>query len=205
MITRPYPPVELREPGDEFATAFDLLEWMTSSFIDDGAVLQNPDHQHLQAAQIGCLWTNVANAKQMRQVIGQAERPMPRGSKWQIARQEMQLRQWFGQEPDFLITIYAPAIMDFDDSSWCALIEHELYHCSQAQDEYGVLKYRNDGSPIWALRGHDVEEFIGVVERYGAGAASDRVAEIARAASAPPAVGRHSISTACGTCQLRLA
>lgn len=204
-MNRPYPPVELREPGEDFAPAYDLLDWISSTFIGEDATLRNPAHEHLQSAQIGCLWTSVPNTRQGRSVAGQAEMPMPRGSRWQVARQEMQLRQWFGDIPHFLITIYAPAVMDYDDASWCALVEHELYHCGQAFDEHGCARYKKDGSPVFAIRGHDVEEFIGVVERYGAGAASDGVAEIARAASAPPAIGRHGISTACGTCQLRLA
>lgn len=203
--TRPQPPVELREPGEQFVAAFDLLDWIAQTFIEDGASLANADHQHLQQAQIGVLWTNIPNARQMRQVLATAEMPMLRGNAWQKGRQQAQIVGWFGGLPDFLLTFYAPEAATMDDATWCALVEHELYHCAQALDEFGAPKFRRDGTPAFAIRGHDVEEFLGVVRRYGAGPASDGVAQMVEAAKMIPAVRRSDIGRACGTCQLRLA
>lgn len=115
------------------------------------------------------------------------------------------LGRWFGELPDFVITIQAHAAMQMDDASFCALVEHELYHCAQALNEYGEPRFRRDGRPIFSMRAHDVEEFVGIVERYGAGAASPNVALMAAAATRRPTVGLASIASACGTCRLKLA
>ncbi|WP_410176759.1 putative metallopeptidase [Sinorhizobium medicae] len=59
------------------------------------------------------------------------------------------------------------------------------------------------GRPVFTIRGHDVEDFVGVVRRYGADAAGVRA--IVDAANRPPEIARAQIAHACGTCQLRLA
>ncbi|MQV21573.1 hypothetical protein GHK65_14775 [Sinorhizobium meliloti] len=55
----------------------------------------------------------------------------------------MQVKQWFGFVPDFIITL---------DAEYC----------------------RASGAPVFTIRGHNVEEFVGVVRRYGANAAGVR-------------------------------
>lgn len=205
LMPRPYPPVELREPGSQFTPAIDLAFWLTETFIEERAPLENPDHSHLQQAQIGVLWTNFPNERQLRAVLGTAEMPVFRGNPWQKERQLSQLRQWFGTEPDFLLTFFAPFLTTTDDASFCAIIEHELYHCGQAIDEYGSPKFRKDGTPVFTIRQHDVEEFVGVVERYGVGALETGVSRMVEAAKKIPAVRKSDIGRACGTCQLRLA
>jgi hypothetical protein len=204
-IHRPYPPVELREPGIQFAPAPELIFWIEATFIDTDGILANPDHQHLQSANLGAIWTNVPNTRQMRQVLATAEIPNVRGNVWQKERQLHQLRQWFGDVPDFVITFYAPYAATADEASFCALIEHELYHCAQAENEFGGPRFRRDGTPVFTIKGHDAEEFVGVVRRYGVGAAADGVALIVEAAKSPPTVKKSEIGRACGTCQLRLA
>jgi hypothetical protein len=84
-----------------------------------------------------------------------------------------------------------------------ALVEHELYHAGHARDEYGLPKFRRDGSPAFRLRGHDVEEFVGVVRRYGAEAAG--VSALVDAAAGRPEVAAAHIAEACGNCLLRAA
>ncbi|MDP1363112.1 putative metallopeptidase, partial [Klebsiella variicola] len=56
--------------------------------------------------------------------------------------------------------------------------------------------------PKLEMRGHDVEEFVGVVRRYGA---SPDVQVLVDAANKPAEVGKLNISRACGTCLLKLA
>jgi hypothetical protein len=69
-----------------------------------------------------------------------------------------QMKDWFGCLPDFLVTVDVVS-GTFDDASFCALVEHELYHCAQATDAFGYPKFHRDsGDPIWGIRGHDVEE-----------------------------------------------
>ena len=202
---RPMPPQELMEDqGDTFAPADDLRAWIIDTFIAEDGDIANEDHTHLANAELGVLWTTCTNAKAMRTVIGQAELmpPMAMG-KWQRARAIQQIEEWFGAVPDFLITFYAPAAATMDDASFCALVEHELYHCAQARDVYGMPKFNRDGAPVFAMRGHDVEEFVGVVARYGAAATG--VAEMVEAANRRPTVALADIAGVCGTCLLKAA
>ncbi|WP_202907425.1 putative metallopeptidase [Sinorhizobium meliloti] len=85
-----------------------------------------------------------------------------------------------------------------------ALVQHELCHAVQATDAFGAPKFsRSTGRPVFTIRGHDVEEFVGVVHRYGADAPGIRA--ILDAANRPPETTRAPIAHACGTCQLRVA
>jgi hypothetical protein len=196
---RPVPPAELLNGPERFEPAPALRDWIFDTFIAEDGELANQDHAHLAEAEIGVLWTNVDNSRNMRTVIGQCELmpPMAMG-KWQRARAIQQIEDWFGDVPDFLITISAPAAATMDDASFCALIEHELYHAGQKRDQYGAPKFTEDGRPSFAIRGHDVQEFIGVVARYGA--VDPEVAAFVAAANRAPLIGGASISSACGTC-----
>ncbi|MGP1861266.1 putative metallopeptidase, partial [Citrobacter freundii] len=89
------------------------------------------------------------------------------------------------------------------DLEFCALVEHELYHIAQATDDFGAPKFNKEtGQPVLTLCGHDVEEFTGVVRRYGA---SKEVQELVDAANAPAEVAHIDIARSCGTCMLKLA
>lgn len=204
-MTRPMPPVHLTGlegamDSSRFEVATDLLEWLTSTFIVDGATLENPDHSHLRMASIGVLWTNAPNAARGRTVVGQAEFRPPAGvgAKWARARAECQIIGWFGAPPDFLLTFYADYAAKCSDAEFCALVEHELYHCGQARDGFGAPRFTKAGLPVFELRGHDVEQFTGVVRRYGADAA--HVAAFVAAASLTADVPADRIAHACGTC-----
>jgi hypothetical protein len=206
---RPLPPSELFDIGvaqyDRFVPAPDLSEWLMDTFIAEAAELENEDHVHLRHANIGALWTNAANARQGRAVIGQAEPGAPRAmGRWAKGRAEQQVMEWFGRIPDFILTFSAQYAAEASDDEFCALVEHELYHCGQERDAFGAPKFRQStGLPAFTMRGHDVEEFIGVVRRYGADASGVR--DLVEAASHEPLIGRASIAQACGTCMLRAA
>lgn len=176
-------------------------DWIQRTVLAGGGPLHNPDHAHLIDADVAFLWASGGFAKQGRVVLGQAEQVMFRGGGWQKARQEQQMIEWFGRVPAFLITLAADYCAACSDAEFCALVEHELYRIAQELDEFGVPKFRKDGSPKLALRGHDVEEFVGVVRRYGA---SQDVRRLVDAANKPAEVGDISIARACGTC-LRVA
>ena len=125
---------------------------------------------------------------------------------WQKARAVQQIHEWFGDLPDFLLTFDALYAAQVDDSSFCALVDHELYHCAQAEDEFGMPKFNSStGEPVWAMRGHDVEEFVGVVRRFGIEAAGDVATDLVIAASREPEVAPARLSQACGTCTKRRA
>ncbi len=202
-MQRPMPDPELIEAlCGVFAPSPDMAIWAKDTFIADGGALQNDDHAHLIEAEIGFLWTNVTNAKKGRRVIGMAEQGTPMGAmgRWSKARAIMQVEGWFGSLPDFIITIDADWWLHASDAEACALVEHELYHCAQDRDEYGAPKFSaSTGRPAFAMRGHDVEEFVGVVRRYGADASGVR--ELVDAALAGPEIAAASISMGCGNCR----
>lgn len=203
---RPLPPASVIENPAEpaFLPAPELIEWARESFIDEGATLHNPEHTHLESAQIGALWTNVPNNRHGRTILGQCEIPLSGAmGKWVRGRAEAQLIGWFGTVPDFLITIDAEYAAECSDAEFCALIEHELLHCGQERDAFGAPKFRKSGLPAFAIRGHDIEEFTSIVRRYGADAAHARA--FVEAATKGPEIANVRIAQACGTCQLRAA
>jgi len=207
-LSRPSPPdYVLSAIGDpRFAPDQDFEGWIRSRFIDAGGELENPDHQHLQQANIGVLWTNVSNSRKGRQIVAQCELGQPRATqgKWAKARAETQINNWFGGVPDFILTFDAIYASMCSDDEFCALVEHELYHAAQDTDEYGAPKFRKEtGLPVFAIRGHDIEEFVGVVRRYGAESAG--VTQLIEAAKAGPEIAPVSIARACGTCALKVA
>lgn len=206
-MNRPQPPIELlgmNGPMNRFAAAPDLREWIVATFIEADGPLHNADHAHLEHAALGVLWTNAGNERNMRVVIGQAELmpPMAMG-RWQRARAVQQIEEWFGGVPDFLLTFHSDAAASMDDASFCALVEHELYHCGQKRDIYGAPKFTMDGRPSFGIRGHDVEEFVGVVARYGV--IDPAVAAMVEVAQRVPTIGIADIAGACGTCALKAA
>jgi len=207
-MDRPTPPASLLSVSDlsmlgiRLTPAPDVWEWIIEQILCDTGSIHNPHHAHLIDANIGVLWASSGFAKQGRIVLGQAEQLMFRAGGWQKARQEQQMREWFGEEPDYLITFAADYCAQCTDAEFCALVEHELYHIAQATDEFGAPKFTQGGMPKLYLRGHDVEEFVGVVRRYGA---SNEVQQLIDAASRPPEVAKINISRACGTCLLKLA
>ncbi|MBF5091928.1 hypothetical protein F1640_18405 [Novosphingobium sp. NBM11] len=201
MIRHPTPP-ELQLNGAFAPDQTGLGEWARTCFIEDGNPLTNPEHRHLQAARIGWLWTNYDARSVGRAIAGEASMPRS-GSRWGQQRAMFQLEEWFGMIPDFIITISAPIAQTLDDASFCALIEHELFHCAQALDEFGVPRFTREGLPVFALRGHDVEQFVGVVRRYGSHAAG--VSELVHAALVGPTVQDGAVEAACGSCLRRAA
>jgi hypothetical protein len=199
---RPRPPAAIFEPVPTFVPAPELDEWARQQFINEISPLHNPDHLPLSMADIGFVWTNVENVKKGRRILGTCQMVTSSGDKWTQGRSLHQLEQWFGDLPDFLITLDGMAAADMDDASFMALVEHELYHATQATDEFGAPKFQErTGLPMWGMRPHDVEQFIGVVKRYGADASMVR--ELVTAANKGPEIAQAKISAACGSC-LRL-
>lgn len=209
-MERPYPP---RDRQKDFIASEELGLWVRSTFLDDNSPLYNGDHDHLKDAVIGFLWAFPENSRAGRQIIGEAEIFNPKGGKWQKARQYQQIDEFFaylkdGEEDelelDFIITLDAPFSLKADGASFCALVEHELYHCSYKLDESKMPWYNDEGKLKYVLKGHDVEEFTGVVRRYGTAAVSPEVSAFVAAASMEPEIAPAQIASGCGNC-LRLA
>lgn len=200
---RPLPPAEFTDPMySRFLPAPEVLKWARAEILTEGGQLHNPDHAHLEYADVQFLWAPGSFQKQGRTVLGQCEEMLFRCGPWQKGRQQQQMADWFDQVPDFLITLDARYCMTCSDLEFCALVEHELMHIGQEQDEFGAPKFTKDGLPKLCMRGHDVEEFVGVVRRYGA---SEDVQRIIDAAKGAPEVAKINIARACGTCLLKAA
>lgn len=201
-VRRPAPPRPLIEDEltSQFAPAPDLASWLIETFVNPDGELSNEDHAHLIGASIACLWTNAPAMSKQRPIVGQAEIPTPRGNPWSRERELWQIRTWFGDVPDFLLTFDATYVARCSDATFCALVEHELYHCGQQLDQYGMPRFRRDGQPVYAIRGHDVEEFVGVVRRYGTGNAAGMTAQLVEAGRRPAMISDTQIDWACGSC-----
>lgn len=195
------------EPSErgQFVRAEEVEDWLRRSILEPGGPLFNPDHMHLQMARIGVLWTDIPATLKGRDLAGTAERINPRGAGWRKHREEAFMRRLFADAlpdgPDFVITLFAPYAATAPDASWAALVEHELYHCAQLEDEYGAPRFSEaTGMPLWTIRGHDVEEFVGVVRRYGAMASGEATHRLVEAALKDPEVAPADVKYACGTC-----
>ena len=198
---RPFPPSTL-DLLDDFAVAPDLGQWAKATFIDEGGALFNPRYAHLVDASIGWLWSSYEAASQGRVIAGECRLPSPLQKRWGSAGTHYQMVQWFGHVPDFVITL-ASFTADWDEWSFCALVEHELCHTAQLTDQYDMPRFTRDGDPILGIVGHDVEQFVDVVARYGATASG--VEDMVRAANKGPSIGQAQIDAACGTCRARIA
>jgi len=207
-MNRPMPPAsllelsELSDFGIRLIPAPELWEWLQAEILADTGSIHNEDHAHLIDADVRVMWASASFMKKGRTVVGQAEQVAFRAGGWQKARMEQQMLDWFGDVPAYIITLAADYCAQCSDADFCALVEHELYHITQATDQYGAPKFTQEGLPKLEMRGHDVEEFVGVVRRYGA---SPDVQALVDAANKPAEVGKLNISRACGTCLLKSA
>lgn len=207
ILERPFPKAnftgENQLPYTRIIPATEIGEWVNQHILSEEGQIHNPDHIHLLDADVAFMWASGAFEKKGRYVLGQCEQVMLRAGGWQKARMEQQMHEWFGRIPKFIITLAADYCEQCSDLEFCALLEHELYHIAQATDDYGAPKFNKEtGMPVLKLRGHDVEEFVGVVRRYGA---SKDVQEMVDAANRPAEVAHIDVARACGTCMLKLA
>ncbi len=194
---------DLSDFGIRLTPAPEVWEWLQSEILADTGSIHNEDHAHLLDADIRVMWASSSFAKQGRTVLGQAEQVAFRAGGWQKARMEQQMRDWFGDVPAFIITLAADYCAQCSDTDFCTLVEHELYHIAHANDKCGQPAFTKEGAPKLEMRGHDVNEFVAIVERYGVGAPDSDVARMVEAAKKPPSVNRASIASACGTCLMR--
>lgn len=207
-MKKPQPPQSLFDDAENhfgmirLCPAKDVFSWVKENIISEDGPIYNPDHIHLEGADLCFLWASSGFNKQGRTVLGTCEQVMIRAGGWQKARAEQQLIDWFGAVPDFIITLDAAFCEQCTDLEFCALVEHELYHIAQARDEWGELKFTDEGLPKLKMQAHDVEEFVGVVRRYGP---SREVEEMVKAAKSVPEIAKINIAKACGTCMLKSA
>lgn len=206
-LQRPMPPPYIGQFHDgskwsvDFIPAPDLRDWVQRTFVAGTGPLHNPAHRHLDGADLEFMWAADGFERAGRTVVGTAEQVSFRAGGWQKRRQEQQMCDWYGRVPGFLITISAGFALSCTDAQFCMVLEHELHHVDHATDKYGAPAFdRETGKPKLAIRGHDVEEFVDVVRRYGTGPSIQPLAALVAAAQAGPEVGEAAIAGACGVC-----
>lgn len=216
-LVRPFPPADFLDTaqgdGDDdeppiiLMAAPELMDWAIKSFLTVGSPLYNPDHLHIiemleaDSTFLAFAWASSAFKAKDVYVLGYCEKVMFNVGGWRKARQEQQMRDWFGYIPTYLITIDASFCETANNRDFCALIEHELYHIGVKRTEDGDPKYSIvTGLPAHYLAAHDVEEFFGVVKRYGA---SENVKRLVEIAQAPAFESDINISRCCGTCVIK--
>lgn len=212
-MNRPMPPAEIGniEQGWPlvFMPAHDMPEWVMKTFMNPDSKLYNPDHFHLFDAldeSIRFMWASIGYESKGRSVIGLTEDLVFRAHKWGKWRQEQQMNEWFGASiPDFLITLDANYCAKCTDTEFCMLVEHEMYHIGQSYNGDVPQFEKATGRPKLEIRGHDVEEFVGVVRRYGAGNQKEKLAQLVKAGNSKPEIAQVDIRRACGTCLMRAA
>lgn len=187
----PGPGDDVREglhlPTGDVSHAASFGAWVEAALFDPASPLHNPDHQTLATfeAEIGWAWVTETRAKAGRRVLGEARLGKPSGDRWQQAYKRRAYLDLFGFEPDFVVTIDAAFVAHALDTGRpadvLAVAEHEVYHLGVERDRFGVERWTDAGRPVWGLRGHDVEEFAGVVRRWGvAASAAGPLAEAVR-------------------------
>ena len=127
------------------------------------------DFVHLRAGDAAVLFLMRAEplVKAQRQVLGMLALPKFGGvlgkmGTWLLAK------ACGGVLPDFIMILDAAWWEQASPIQREALVYHELCHAAHAVDGFGEPRFTQDGDPIWEIKGHDVEEFNAVVERYGA-------------------------------------
>lgn len=206
---RPFPPTDLIDQAEEedairLAPAPDLKAWVMQNWLTLGSDLHNPDHDHIaelihdNEEFLAFAWASSAAMAKKRMVLGQCEKVMFNQGGWKKARQEQQMRDWFGFVPQYLITIDAAFCEQTSDREFCRLIEHELYHIGVERDEDGEIIYSDTtGLPKHYLVGHDVEVFFGEIRQHGIDSSVQRLLDIAKNA---PFVSETNIAACCGNC-----
>lgn len=209
-IITPQPPEWLiRTTKDLFAPAPEVRDFVQEYFLNEQSELFNEDHSHLRYAEIGYLWTNQTCEQKQKRVAGMAALPTIQGNKWMKGIFNRQLESWFGDwfsgdelNLDFIIILDAMLVSEYRPLQFCGLVDHELYHCAQKRDRYGELMFDEEtGLPRLALQGHDVEEFVGIMRRYGIEACAGQTREFIEASQRKPIFSDEDIrEIVCGNC-----
>ncbi len=119
--------------------------WRDPQLEEMGKELVQEIHEHLREAEFSYLLTS---------------RPMNRAGKTLAgkARKVSGVLHYYTQS-DFLIIVSNDFWQEAADTDRRALLDHELCHCS--------VEYDKEGGRQWTLKGHDIEEFIAIIDRRG--------------------------------------
>ncbi len=155
---------------DEIRSA-EYAEAVEAKELGAAIVANVEEHRHLADATIGYVFRDDELTRHGKVIVAEAilvERILPSDKRWSRFIKWSLQRVLSGNLPDFLVLIDRNLWDGFDAEQKLALIDHELSHCWYATEDDGTTqKFHQDGSPWWTIRGHDLEEFCGVVDRRG--------------------------------------
>ncbi len=175
----PRPPTDL----SGFQAAPEIFDWLHNGILDIHHDNFNEDHLHLRDyrfSEISYMWAAGGYEKKGRRVIGECEQVAFMAGGWKRERQEDWMRSKLGCIPKYLMTFDAEYCRDCTNNQLAALIDHELYHIAHKKDAYGQPAFGKDGRARLAMAAHDIEEFFGIVDRYGADDDIKKMIELAK-------------------------
>lgn len=151
---RPFPATDLIDQAEEeeairLAPAPELKEWVVNNWLTLGGELHNPDHDHIAELLhdneefLAFAWASSAAVAKKRMVLGQCEKVMFNQGGWKKARQEQQMRDWFGFVPQYLITVdnYRKTWKPYEAMMEIA-IESAIDEASKAIEKYKKNTYK---------------------------------------------------------------
>ena len=148
----------------------ELLGTMPHPAAIAARLLRLDEFQHLVdgEATIDFIFRTSEKISQGRRVLGTMCMPRVDGQLKDLF--DWLLEDKLGRWPDFLMILdwefWADEASDLERE---ALVYHELCHAVHAVNHStGELRFTRDGTPIWGIVGHDIEEFNAVIRRYGA-------------------------------------
>lgn len=191
----PIPPIPevLLERPDWTVPAPEWEAWAWETFVDGDGALVDPALGHLRAASIAFLLTNSDIKSRGKDAAGTGGVWKPSGEPQAKAQRTQQMIEWRGHEPDFVITLKVTDGHFESVRGICALVNHELRHCGQEEEEDGSPKYDKDGNPVWCTVQHYAELNEGDLARWGA-AITPGGETIVRELSAPPLITDEMLS-----------
>lgn len=126
-----------------------------------------PEHfEHLEDSLLGFLTTDEEIKVQGKEKAGYAILPTAMG-------QSRRLLDWalacaFGFSPDAVVVVQEDLWATLTENERIALTFHELRHLRQKHTVKGAPCFSPDGRPVLEIEGHDAEEFLDVVQNFGA-------------------------------------
>ena len=111
-------------------------------------IIENePELSYIRDSQVSIVYLSSEHAKKHngRMIFGQCEKVAEK-YKW-------------GIPCDFTITVFEPNIDGFSENQIMILLFHELLHI--------VIDANEDGTESYSTRGHDLEDFKLIIDRFG--------------------------------------
>ena len=110
-------------------------------------IKKEPELSYIRDSQVSIVYLSSEHAKKHngRTIFGQCEKVAEK-YKW-------------GIPCDFTITIFEPNIEGFSEKQIMILLFHELLHI--------VIDANEDGTESYSTRGHDLEDFKLIIDRFG--------------------------------------